>query len=57
MESGQKAMVGDKQGRDPLLDLALRRLDPLVRMAALEQRLLRIDPHDPYRVSFRPTSR
>jgi len=48
---------GINKERDSLLDLALQRLDLLARMAALEQRFLRIDPHDPYRVSFRPTRR
>ncbi len=49
-------MAGDRQAphlaaaeRDPLLSLALQRIDLLVRRAALEQRLLGMDPHDPYR--------
>lgn len=44
MENSQKASAVGMKGKDPLLDLALRRLDPLVRMAALEQRLLGARP-------------
>lgn len=45
----RKHRSGISKERDPLLDLLLRRLDLLVRMAALEQRLLGMDPHDPDR--------
>lgn len=43
MENGQKASPGDKQRKGPAAGLALWRLDLLVRMAALEQRLLATD--------------
>ena len=49
MEDGRQAMRVDPEGGDALLSLALQRVDLLVRRAALGQRLLGVDPNDPYR--------
>jgi ATP-dependent 26S proteasome regulatory subunit len=49
VDNSQKASAVDMKERDPLLAVALQRVDLLVRIAALEQRLLGMDPHDPYR--------